>query len=529
MPLAATGFGTTLSRSPMSRDQRLVLIASILGSFVAFLDIAVVNVALPAIRVEVGGGLAAQQWIVDAYLLALGSLILTAGALSDRFGRKRVFVGGLVGFALTSLLCAAAPSIQILILARGLQGVAGALLVPSSMAMIISNFHGPSQGKAIGTWTAWTGISFVLGPMAGGALVDAGSWRWVFAINVVPVAATLAVLSRVKPEARPAHRTPVDLVGAALCVVGLGGIIYGLIEAPTRGWGVPSIYLPLAGGLVAFTAFLLFERNTAHPMLTFELFTNRNFTAGNLATVAIYAGLTVATFLLTVFVQQVAGYAAITAGLALVPVTLIMFVLSPVFGRLAARRGPRLFMTVGPVTAACGFALLLRVDASASYVSQILPGVLVFGLGLSATVAPLTAAVLGDINERHAGIGSAINNAIARVAGLLAVAAIGAVVDARFAASIDRETSATHTFDAPALGFLREARRQPLDTTVPPHLPSRSRTALQPLLAKASVEALHAGLWSMAALMALGGVISAVGLKNPPAATKDLTKDLEKS
>jgi predicted MFS family arabinose efflux permease len=292
---------------------------------------------------------------------------------------------------------------------------------------------------------------------------------------------------------------------------------------------VPSIYLPLAGGLVAFTAFLLFERNTAHPMLTFELFTNRNFTAGNLATVAIYAGLTVATFLLTVFVQQVAGYAAITAGLALVPVTLIMFVLSPVFGRLAARRGPRLFMTVGPVTAACGFALLLRVDASASYVSQILPGVLVFGLGLSATVAPLTAAVLGDINERHAGIGSAINNAIARVAGLLAVAAIGAVVDARFAASIDRETSATHTFDAPALGFLREARRQPLDTTVPPHLPSRSRTALQPLLAKASVEALHAGLWSMAALMALGGVISAVGLKNPPAATKDLTKDLEKS
>ena len=321
----------------MTRNQRLVLIASILGSCVAFLDMAVVNVALPAIRRELGGGIAVQQWVVDVYLLALGSLILIAGSLSDLFGRKRVFASGRIGFAATSLLCAAAPSVAILVVARGLQGVAGALLVPSSLALIIANFEGPAQGKAIGTWTAWTGISMLLGPLAGGALVDAGSWRWVFAVNVAPVAATLAVLARVQPEVRPETHTPVDLAGAGLCAAGLGGIMFALIEQPARGWGAPIIYLPLAGGVASFAGFLAFERATAHPMLDFALFHSRNFTAGNLATVAIYAGLTASTFLLTVFLQQVAGYSAVAGGLALLPVTLIMFVLSPVFGRLAAR------------------------------------------------------------------------------------------------------------------------------------------------------------------------------------------------
>ncbi|HEY2903234.1 MAG TPA: DHA2 family efflux MFS transporter permease subunit, partial [Polyangia bacterium] len=446
----------------MSRNQRLVLVASILASFVAFLDIAVVNVALPAIRRELGGGIALQQWVVDAYLLALGSLILTAGSLSDLFGRKRVLASGLCGFAATSLLCAAAPSVQVLIVARGLQGVAGALLVPSSLALIIANFQGPAQGKAIGTWTAWTGISFVLGPLAGGALVDAGSWRWVFAINVVPVAATLAVLARVEPEARATSHTPVDLVGAALCAVGLGGIIFALIEQPARGWSAPSIYLPLAGGVLVFGAFLIFERATEHPMLDFTLFRRPNFAAGNLATVAIYAGLTASTFLLTVFLQQVAGYSAMAAGLALLPVTLIMFALSPVFGRLATRHGPRLFMTAGPIATAAGFALMTRLDARASYLSQLLPGVLVFGLGLAATVAPLTAAILGGIDQRRAGIASAVNNAVARVAGLLAIAAIGAIVASRFAAAIDHATAEQHTLDADARAYLEQARGRPL-------------------------------------------------------------------
>jgi EmrB/QacA subfamily drug resistance transporter len=529
--LAALSFGVRLASgsSRMSRNQRLVLVASILGSFVAFLDIAVVNVALPAIRRELGGGMSVQQWVVDAYLLALGSLILIAGSLSDLFGRKRVFAGGLIGFAATSVSCAVAPNVAILIAARGLQGVAGALLVPSSLALVISNFKGPAQGKAVGTWTAWTGISFVLGPLVGGALVDAGSWRWVFAINVVPVAATLLVLSRVQPETRPRGHTPIDFGGAALCAAGLGGIIFALIERPKRGWGAPSIYLPLAAGLLAFAGFLWFERVTAHPMLDFALFRSRNFAAGNLATVAIYAGLTASTFLLTVFLQQVAGYSAVAAGLALLPVTLIMFGLSPVFGRLAARYGPRLFMTSGPITAAVGFALMTRLDARGSYLGQLLPGMLIFGLGLSATVAPLTAAILGGIDEGHAGIGSAINNAIARVAGLLAVAAIGAIVAARFGASIDRaldrdsdrQAASVRALDAPTRAFLAEARTRPLDSAVPDRLRRAASPArIDAILATASTEALHAGLWSMATLLALGGLISAAGIRNPTVGPK---------
>ena len=240
----------------MSRTQRLVLVASILGSFVAFLDMAVVNVALAAIRAELGGGLAAQQWIVDAYLLSLGSLMLIAGSVSDLFGRKRVFAGGLISFAAASALCAAAPGVTTLIVARALQGVAGALLVPSSLALIIANFDGPAQGAAIGRWTAWTGISFIVGPLVGGALVDVGSWRWVFAINLLPIAATVLVLARLPREPRAETRNRVDFAGAILCALGLGGIIFALIEQPAQGWRAPEIFLSLAGGIVAFAGFL---------------------------------------------------------------------------------------------------------------------------------------------------------------------------------------------------------------------------------------------------------------------------------
>jgi EmrB/QacA subfamily drug resistance transporter len=504
----------------MTRNQRLVLVASILGSFVAFLDVAVVNVALPAIERDLGGGIAAQQWVVDAYLLALGSLILIAGSLSDLFGRRRVFAAGLVGFAATSVLCALAPRADVLIVARGLQGVAGAMLVPSSLALIISNFEGPAQGKAIGTWTAWTGIAFVLGPLAGGALVDAGSWRAVFAINVVPVAATLFVLARTAPEPRPPERTPVDFVGAALCAVGLGGVIFALIEQPARGWGAPSIYLPLAGGVAVLAAFVLYERRAAHPMVDFALFRRRNFAVGNLATVAVYAGVTASTFLLTVFLQQVGHYAAIAAGLALLPVTLIMFVLSPVFGRLAGRHGPRLFMSAGPLTAAVGFVLMTGLDARSRYFTQLLPGMIVFGLGLAMTVAPLTTAILGDVDQRHAGIASAINNAVARVAGLLAVAAFGALVAARFGASIDRVAAAGEMPDAATVAALAEAKRRPFGTASPAGVPFADRGRFSAALEGASVDAMHAALWAIAASLALGGVVAGVGIANPRAGTK---------
>jgi EmrB/QacA subfamily drug resistance transporter len=498
----------------MTRNQRFVLLASILGSFVAFLDMAVVNVALPAIERDLGGGISAQQWVVDAYLLSLGSLILIAGSLSDLFGRRRVFAGGLVGFAATSVACALAPRADMLIVARGLQGVAGALLVPSSLALIISSFEGPAQGKAIGTWTAWTGIAFVLGPLAGGALVDAGSWRLVFAINVVPVAATLLVLARTAPDAPAAERTPVDVVGAALCAAGLGGVIFALIEQPTRGWGAPAIYLTLASGVAALAAFLLYERRAPHPMVDFALFRRRNFAVGNVATVAIYAGVTASTFLLTVFLQQVGRYSAMAAGLALLPVTLIMFALSPVFGRLAGRHGPRLFMSAGPITAAIGFALMTGLDARARYATQVLPGMIVFGLGLAMTVAPLTTAILGDVDQRQAGIASAINNAVARVAGLLAVAAFGALVAGRFGASIDRALAGASPDDAPRAALV-EAKRRPLETAARDGVPPDQRPQVEAVLRASSVEAMHAGLWAIAASLALGGLISGIGIANP--------------
>jgi EmrB/QacA subfamily drug resistance transporter len=497
----------------MTSNQRLVLIASILGSFVAFLDMSVVNVALPAIRADLGGGISAQQWVVDAYLLTLGSLMLIAGSLSDLFGRRQILAGGLIGFAIASLACAIAPTSELLIVARGFQGIAGALLVPSSLALIISNFTGPEQGTAIGTWTAWTGISFVFGPLLGGLLVDHGSWRWIFAINVLPVAATLLVLSRLAPE--PAHMRAggVDFLGALLCALGLGGIIFGLIEQPTRGWGAPAIYLPVLLGSVALVCFSIFERFAEHPMLDLALFRRRNFALGNLATLAIYAGLTASTFLITVYLQQVAGYSATAAGLSLLPVTLIMFGLSSTFGRLAGKYGPRWFMAAGPTVAGAGFALMTRVGSRVDYVSMLLPGVIVFGLGLAMTVAPLTAAILGDVDERHAGIGSAINNAVARVAGLLAVAAIGALVSARFDDVVD-ERAEQHALAPKAREFVIVAKERPLVITVPDSVKSDA-DAVRAILTEASVSAFRYGIWSMAALLVLGGAISAVGIKNP--------------
>lgn len=413
----------------MNKQQRLVLWISILASFVAFLDGSVINVALPAIMGELGGGLTTQQWVVDAYMITLGSLMLIAGSLSDLFGRQKILSLGLLGFGAASLLCVFAPTSEFLIISRGLQGVAGALLVPSSLALIISAFKGPAQGKAIGSWTAWTGISFIIGPLVGGLLVDAGSWRWIFAINVIPIAITMWLISRLKHDEQIRESTRLDVLGAALCAVGLGGSVFALIEQPNFGWAHPIIYLPLTIGLLSLAVFFWHETRSSHPMLPLRLFNIRNFAVGNVATLMIYAGLSLATFVLAIFVQQVGGYSATQAGLSLMPVTIIMFLLSGRFGGLSGKFGPRLFMSLGPIIGALGFIAMLAVDSSVSYWT-LLPGVLIFGLGLSITVAPLTSAILGSIDERQAGIGSAVNNAVARIAGLIAIAAIGPIVGA---------------------------------------------------------------------------------------------------
>lgn len=411
----------------MSKQQRLVLFISILASFVAFLDGSVVNVALPAIVHELGGGLAVQQWVVDAYMITLGSLMLIAGSLSDLFGRKKILGIGLAAFGITSLLCAVAPNASFLIVSRALQGIAGALLVPSSLALIISTFSGRAQGKAIGTWTAWTGIAFVVGPLLGGFLVDVSSWRLIFAINIVPIAVTMLLLARLEQKEVIRERTRIDWLGTFLCVIGLGGPVYALIEQSHYGWGSPLIYLPLIIGVLAGIYFGIHERKTKHPMLPLGLFTVRNFSVGNVATFVIYAGLAVASFLITVFVQQVGGYSAVNAGLALLPVTLIMLVLSSKFGALSGTFGPRLFMALGPFLGAIGFLMMLRVGQDINYWTHLFPGVMVFGLGLAVTVAPLTSAVLGAIDPRQAGIASAVNNAVSRIAGLIAIAALGII------------------------------------------------------------------------------------------------------
>lgn len=410
----------------MTSQQRLVLVISIFASFVAFLDGSVVNVALPAISKELGGGLLIQQWVADAYLITLGSLILLAGSLSDLYGRKRILIWGLIGFGVTSILCAIAQSGVFLVITRGLQGISGALLVPSSLALIISAFKDAPQAKAIGTRTAWTGVAFIVGPLLGGFLIDTLSWRWIFAINIIPIPICLWLLTKLTQKFET-KKVKLDVFGAILCSVGLSGFVFGLIEQPKYGW-TTLIITSLAVGILCLVGFILYEKRVKMPMLPLSLFSIRNFSVGNLATIAIYGGLSIATFLIVIFLQQDDGYSAFSSGLSLLPITIIMFLLSPKFGALAGKYGPRIFMALGPIIGGLGFIIIGRHVARMDYWTWLFPGVIVFSIGLSMTVAPLTAAVLGNIKPEDGGIASAVNNAIARVAGLITIAFIGVVV-----------------------------------------------------------------------------------------------------
>ncbi len=406
----------------------MILTIAVLASFVSFLDGTVVNVALPAIARELGGGLTTQQWVVDAYLITLGAFILVAGSLSDVFGRVRVLRVGLIGFGVASVAIAAAPSAEFLIIARALQGVAGALLVPSSLALITATFRGAAQARAIGIWTGATTVAMIAGPLVGGVFVDTLSWRLVFLVNVLPIAVTMWLLTRVEHAERRRPGARVDILGAVLCAVGLGGIVFALIEQPKLGWASPVIWIPLAVGVLSFAGFLVRQRTGRDPLMPLDLFRARNFWAGNLSTVFVYAALSLNGFVVSVYLQQGAGLSATLAGLASLPSTVLMIVLSSRMGTLAGRFGPRLFMTAGPLVMAGGALLLLSVGDDFDYWTQVLPGIVVFGLGLTATVSPLTAAVLGAIDPERSGIASAVNNAVARVAGLLAIAAVSAVV-----------------------------------------------------------------------------------------------------
>jgi len=410
-------------------DRRVIAVA-VLAALVAFLDGSIVNVALPAITDELGGGLPLQQWVVNAYLLTLGSVILLAGSLSDRYGRTHVLRWGLIAFGATSVACGLAPTAELLIAARAAQGLAAALLVPSSLALIMSTHSGAAQARAIGLWTSLTSASFIVGPLLGGVLTDLASWRWVFGINVLPIALTIVLMMPLR-ESPPERSGRIDVVGAVLGALGLGGLVFALIEQANLGWNNPWVLGALAGGIVLIVAFLGHQSRTAHPMLPLAMFSVRNVAWGNLATAAIYAALGIASFALVVYLQQVSGLSATLAGVAMLPVTLMLIALSSTAGSLAGKYGSRWFMTVGPLVVATGFLLLTSIEPDVDLLWQVLPGVLLFGLGMAITVAPLTSAVLGAVEPARSGIASAVNNAVSRVAGLIGVALLGTIAGTR--------------------------------------------------------------------------------------------------
>ncbi len=408
----------------MTRKQLFTLIATIIGSGIVILDGTVVNLALPALAKDLGADFSDLQWIVDGYLLTLSALILLGGSLGDIFGRKKMYIFGLVGFGVVSLLCGLAPSTDLLIGLRILQGVFGAMLVPGGLAIINTNFAKEHRGKAIGQWSAWSALAAALGPLLGGYLVDAASWRWIFFINVPLALVCLVCAVKGMEETKDTDPRRVDVPGAALAAVGLAGITYGLIEGPAQHWNGTSV-ASLVLGVVALAVFVWVEKHDKDPMVRLDLFSSRNFTGSNIMTFAMYGALSGFLFALVIYLQTKVHYSPLQAGLSTLPLVACLLLLSGRMGALSAKYGPRLFMTAGPLVAALGMALLYRLDAGASYLIDVFPGVLLFGLGMALLVAPLTTTVMASVADSKAGIASGINNAVSRVAGLVVIAVLG--------------------------------------------------------------------------------------------------------
>jgi EmrB/QacA subfamily drug resistance transporter len=430
-PAPALRMGTTAGRG--------TLLAAILASGMVFLDSTVVNVALPHLGRDLDATIAGLQWTLNGYLLMLAAFVLLGGALGDRFGRRRLFLIGVVAFTAASALCGLAQSTELLIAARFLQGAGGALLTPGSLAVIQASFHPDDRGRAIGAWSGLAGVSTALGPFVGGWLIDSLSWRWIFFINIPLAVPVLLVTLRWVPESRDdtsartgggtAGRRRFDVAGALLGALGLAGLTYALIDAPERGPGSLPVLASLLVGVAAAVLFVLLERRRGDAaMLPPTIFGSRLFSVLNVFTIVVYAALNGFTFFLSVYLQNVVGYSALLTGLATLPMTVLLLIGSPRAGALAARIGPRLPLTVGPVIAAAGLLLLIRVDPGASYWLDVLPGVILFGAGLTLVVAPLTASVLAAVADRFAGVASGFNNAASRAGGLLAVAALPLLV-----------------------------------------------------------------------------------------------------
>ncbi len=505
------GSGTTGIKKADSKNT-FTLIAMIMASGIVFLDSTVVNVALSAVDREFHAGLASLQWLVDGYTLTLAAFLILGGALGDQLGRRKVMLYGLIGFGVVSIGCGLAPDQGWLTLARLLQGVAGAFLVPGSLSIITAVYENPAErGKAIGTWSAWSGVTSLLGPFLGGWLVDSLSWRWVFFINGPIVALTIWLIIRYVPEtSNPNANKHLDFAGALLIVLGLGGTTFGLIEGPGSGWGSPLVVGGIVGGLVALALFFVVERRSPNPMMPLRLFRSRNFSGANLSTFGVYFSLYGSSFFITIYIQSIMGYSAVLAGLSMLPISIVMFAFSSYSGRWAGKYGPRLFMTFGPIIYGAGLLLLTLLQPDSNLWLIVIPTALVLGAGLVLTVAPLTSAVMTSVSTDNSGTASAVNNVVSRIAALLAIAGLGVVVSSIFTGAL---ADNTRNLPTSVIAAVQKAAEDP--TAV------RAITDVSPqvvnVITNSYTVAFHWVIITCAALAWLGGLIAFLTIRTPKA------------
>jgi len=497
-----------------------ILVATILGSSMSFIDGTVVNVALPTLQRDLHATGADVQWVVESYALFLAALILVGGSLGDRLGRRLVYAVGIGIFALASVWCGLAPTVGQLIVARAIQGIGGALLVPGSLAIISAAFDGDQRGKAIGTWSGFTTVTSALGPVLGGWLVQNASWRWVFFINVPLAALTLALVFWHVPESRDEQQQGrLDILGAALVTVGLGGLVYGLIEwGATTTLGSPTVLGSLAVGVVALALFLLAEGRERNPMMPLSLFRSRTFSGANALTLLLYGGLSGALYFLPFNLQQVQGYSAIQAGASLLPFTVVVFALSRWTGGLVARVGAKIPLTIGPVLVAAGFALFARTGVGGSYWTTYFPAVLVMSAGMALVIAPLTTTVMGAVEQRHSGLASGVNNAVSRTAGLLAIAVLGIVVATAFNSSLDSHLATLKTSPAVTASLDRQ-RAKLAGAQISASVGVSERARLQRAIDDSYVSGFRLAMLTASALALVSALIAVVFIEGKGAAT----------